>query len=168
MALPPVSAYEISIHLPRVGQDPAAQAMMSARLIFQSTCPVWGRTLRYAGDELMVVLISIHLPRVGQDQPSVQIAGHLAHFNPPAPCGAGQGGTTIATKTSNDFNPPAPCGAGQRLCIRHGLRYDFNPPAPCGAGQHKFTKNSLVIYATQTNRSVCVQSWQNSICTVLP
>ena len=37
-----------------------------------------------------------------------------------------------------------------------------------GQDQHKFTKNSLVIYATQTNQSVCVRSWQNSICTVLP
>ena len=33
------------------------------------------------------------------------------HFNPPAPCGAGQR-PEIYLCTTNHFNPPAPCGAG--------------------------------------------------------
>ena len=58
--------YQISIHLPRVGQDMAAILYRYAQHKFQSTCPVWGRTIdkfQYSPDDV----ISIHLPRVGQD-----------------------------------------------------------------------------------------------------
>ena len=78
----------ISIHLPRVGQDAderrrpaggqnfnppapcgAGRSMATIFLwimLFQSTCPVWGRT-KMGRILTRGILISIHLPRVGQD-----------------------------------------------------------------------------------------------------
>lgn len=126
------------------GRDTYSSFGPMFRQIFQPTCPV-GRDDDSAGFRVKVV-ISIHTPRRARRRMARR-----------------------STSLSMDFNPPAPCGAGP---VPHPLLPTlvlyFNPPAPCGAGQHKFTKNSLVIYATQTNRSVCVRSWQNSICTVLP
>ena len=112
---------------------------------FQSTCPVWGRTqiYKYVRDPKE---ISIHLPHVGQDVQRPRRKCTPAAFQSTCPMWGRTSPTRLPGRTTTHFNPPA----------------------PCGAGQHKFTKNSLVIYATQTNRSVCVRSWQNSICTVLP
>ena len=170
------------------GRTPSAAGFTSWRSAFQSTCPVWGRTA-LAYDIYLKGRISIHLPRVGQDgfyQPS---ADSVSDFNPPAPSGAGPGAIRQDTQRIRNFNPPAPSGqdrrrqsasCGDMISIhlprvgrtprfwtrRPAIR--FQSTCPEWAGLHKFTKNSLVIYATQTNRSVCVRSWQNSMCTVLP
>ena len=209
--------------------------MIDQQIVFQSTCPVWGRTKKRKKSQLPSLnfnppapcgagrslglrvqaaeRISIHLPRVGQDRTSACRRRRRAYFNPPAPCGAGrcplaskkerrkisihlprveqdyyvvgsgrqplqfQSTCPVWGRTRRQLYRPSPRAISIHLPRvgqdRVGRIYDrramhFNPPAPCGAGQHKFTKNSLVIYATQTNRSVCVRSWQNSICTVLP
>ena len=82
--------------------------------------------------------------------------GRFHHFNPPAPCGAGQqrqgtrhivvtfqstrpvrGGTQSGagrTCRKRYFNPPAPCGAGRFSRGSATRPQYFNPPAPCGAG----------------------------------
>ena len=44
--------------------------------IFQSTCPVWGRTVSSANGAARLLRISIHLPRVGQD---VGLINRLIH-----------------------------------------------------------------------------------------
>ena len=81
--------HQISIHLPRVGQDGTASPSHAQAPRFQSTCPVWGRTRtrgpkrnrRKTFQSTCPVWgrttaarrstgrsqISIHLPRVGQD-----------------------------------------------------------------------------------------------------
>ena len=202
-------------------------------LLFQSTCPVRGRT----GDDMgggkgfndfnppapcgagpyiiprrlvNTFCISIHLPRAGQDTSPISFFSSCMNFNPPAPCGAGPS-HRIHPAPQSYFNPPAPCGAGPPVYVpvsstcgisihcpvrgrtrikpealpvptisihlpRAGQdghparaparRLHFNPPAPCGAGQHKSTKTNTSIYAKQINRSICIRSCEAAIYAV--
>ncbi len=59
------------------------------RRLFQSTCPVRGRTLAHLDASGYEIPISIHLPRAGQDRAASFFMSGSSYFNPPAPCGAG-------------------------------------------------------------------------------
>ena len=88
MVNPLVMSEDISIHLPRAGQDQAGVQAAAQTEGFQSTCPVRGRTK--SQDELAQSnWISIHLPRAGQDAQGRMGSSNRRNFNPPAPCGAG-------------------------------------------------------------------------------
>ena len=104
--------------------------------LFQSTCPVWGRT-------------------VLQLRPD----GERGYFNPPAPCGAGRPSGSVSLPTTRHFNPPAPCGAGRRRRQQRGRHLDFNPPAPCGAGLPKpsvfSSAESISIHLPRVGQDVC-------------
>ena len=56
---------DVSIHAPRVGRDYGV-AQFRAQLLFQSTRPVWGATVKDA-HIVVAVIVSIHAPRVGRD-----------------------------------------------------------------------------------------------------
>ncbi len=58
--------WQISIHIPRVGDDGYREAMSSEYKVFQSTSPVWGMTFDIETTRLPEI-ISIHIPRVGDD-----------------------------------------------------------------------------------------------------
>ena len=97
----------ISIHLPRVGQDLGPWPCPDPVDVFQSTCPVWGRTRRR------------------HDRPALD-----DDFNPPAPCGAGR---CCGWKPPNhrcNFNPPAPCGAGHSIPRRQADRHAISIHLP--------------------------------------
>ena len=58
---------QISIHIPRVGDDVVIASDEWGIRLFQSTSPVWGMT----ADALLrsgFPCISIHIPRVGDDE----------------------------------------------------------------------------------------------------
>ena len=127
---------------------------MMMALLFQSTRPVWGATLRKRREKVSA-MISIHAPRVGRDGWIHRLHQAQGYFNPRAPCGARlicKGGL----HRQSNFNPRAPCGARRKqivvtitdddisihaprvgrdpiftqqiICQKH-----FNPRAPCGA-----------------------------------
>ena len=58
---------EISIHIPRVGDDGRQAPPVTAGKIFQSTSPAWGMTAAMC-EYAMGCRISIHIPRVGDDR----------------------------------------------------------------------------------------------------
>ena len=58
---------EISIHIPRVGDDKPAGGCGDGSEEFQSTSPVWGMT-QLAKPSSDCSQISIHIPRVGDDK----------------------------------------------------------------------------------------------------
>ena len=161
------------------GEGPESAKRLHVGTIFQSTLPVWGGTF-VAQDMLPNVRISIHPPRVGRDNPRAVVCsdacqfqstlpvwgGTRGHpptrplpggdFNPPSPCGEGQGrppakkggagfqstlpvwgGTeTLYVQSSGkpNFNPPSPCGEGLGMAENRKRPEDFNPPSPCGEG----------------------------------
>ena len=57
---------QISIHVPRVGDDSSNFSAISAISQFQSTSPAWGTTFTEFVNALTSI-ISIHVPRVGDD-----------------------------------------------------------------------------------------------------
>ena len=57
---------EISIHIPRVGDDGVGGNRNVAGTLFQSTSPVWGMTTPQEERDAFDA-ISIHIPRVGDD-----------------------------------------------------------------------------------------------------
>ena len=61
-----IPIYCISIHAPRVGSDFIRLVIFALTLVFQSTLPVWGATVKIRAGGLNSV-ISIHAPRVGSD-----------------------------------------------------------------------------------------------------
>ena len=107
--------------------------------------------------QLEIACISIHPSRVGWDWASSGRGQSGLNFNPPIPCGMGQGTTTASMEVGDisihpsrvgwdchvsklppyaaHFNPPIPCGMGHLtvswnpVCGKH-----FNPPIPCGMG----------------------------------
>ena len=75
------------------------------------------------------------------------------HFNPPAPCGAGQRRHHLAELVLY-FNPPAPCGAGRLPTRGRRAQAHFNPPAPCGAGlaDHALHEGAILFQSTRPLR----------------
>ena len=147
----------ISIHPPRAGRDSRTRQSHSRSRISIHP-PRAGRDSAKACQGILRRAISIHPPRAGRDgrkpsglmyskifQSTRPVRGGTSfpppaiwpyhHFNPPAPCGAGQSMQSMSTlQLPISIHPPR---AGRDL-LRHrgrGLRRDFNPPAPCGAGR---------------------------------
>ena len=128
------AALEISIHAPLAGCDSFAIIGLIARLIFQSTHPLRGATLRCPiegnGDA-----ISIHAPLAGCDRLQFTIADLRIHFNPRTPCGVRRS-CLFVLSGNNNFNPRTPCGVRLRVYFNPRIKYNyFNPRTPCGVRQ---------------------------------
>ena len=99
---------EISIHIPRVGDDAWKWTITESSPRFQSTSPVWGMTCQDCRREYWTVIsihiprvgddderpvrgadyaISIHIPRVGDDEDTMEPFCSVCDFNPHPPCG---------------------------------------------------------------------------------
>ena len=76
----------ISIHVPRVEDDPTSEVQERLNTQFQSTSPVWRTTLRPSAAQRPPA-ISIHVPRVEDDIDERQLVDELHNFNPRPPCG---------------------------------------------------------------------------------
>ena len=78
---------DISIHVPRVGDDKAAPYVYKVKNKFLSTSPAWGTTCRLMISHCFPICISIHVPRVGDDFiPCTAYDGNI-HFYPRPPRG---------------------------------------------------------------------------------
>ena len=62
------STRDISIHVPRVGDDLLRYVRKQGMSIFLSTSPVWGTTFGRHSKRVVMHQISIHVPRVGDDE----------------------------------------------------------------------------------------------------
>ena len=86
---------QISIHPPRAGRD-CRRGNRYRRTSISIHPPRAGRDSFAAGD-MMTEEISIHPPRAGRDNKGISVNPSIIHFNPPAPCGAGQQSCTKFT-----------------------------------------------------------------------
>ena len=68
------------------GERHEAVEMVTERMEFQSTLPVWGATLCTL-PVVKIAVISIHAPRVGSDGYYYSKFPRVCHFNPRSPCG---------------------------------------------------------------------------------
>ena len=154
---------KISIHSARVGGDSILSTSVPiAKLIFQSTPPVWAETHQISLIE-KVQLISIHSARVGGDMPtffladvgaisihSARVGGDCpssfpalfhANFNPLRPCGRR---LTTSTKRGCirlfQSTPPVWAETGYLILLLLLFVY-FNPLRPCG--RRLFRKNVI-------------------------
>ena len=122
---------DISIHIPRVGDDYNPYMHSSNLVLFQSTSPVWGMTImlpisvktssisihipRVGDDPGFVPLldentsISIHIPRVGDDF-SAKYAADLPGISIHIPRVGDDACATAPGASSMYFNPHPPCG----------------------------------------------------------
>ena len=124
----------ISIHPPRAGRDQVGAFANRENAEFQSTRPVRGGTFGPKAPAKKPKKFQSTRPVRGGTAIFRSKAVRRCHFNPPAPCGAGQSNAAIIA-ISKDFNPPAPCGAGRVPPAElYSCPVNFNPPAPCGAG----------------------------------
>ena len=98
-----------SIHLPRVGRDPARSAD-GAKERISIHSPRVGRDRGVFAGSVVFDKISIHSPRVGRDRLPSAVFSKVCYFNPLAPCGARRRQSAGRTHRG-DFNPLAPCGA---------------------------------------------------------
>ena len=57
----------ISIHVPRMGDDAPATPLGALAVRFLSTSPVWGTTADVYSQAITSISISIHVPRMGDD-----------------------------------------------------------------------------------------------------
>ena len=82
-----MACVNISIHIPRVGDDlwfscnPAAPGVISIHI------PRVGDDMRRSTSSRMSAEISIHIPRVGDDPVVAYLPVPVFHFNPHPPCG---------------------------------------------------------------------------------
>ena len=77
----------ISIHAPREGSDVACISLPVTVILFQSTPPARGATLRYGITWLFCKRISIHAPREGSDNSGSAVSLPCRNFNPRPPRG---------------------------------------------------------------------------------
>ena len=76
----------ISIHIPRVGDDRQEQGGDHAEMI-SIHIPRVGDDLQVPENRRRVQQISIHIPRVGDDDIGADMELLIADFNPHPPCG---------------------------------------------------------------------------------
>ena len=76
----------ISIHVPRVGDDPPPVPANAFNFVFQSTSPVWGTTPVYP-QAVFWSLFQSTSPVWGTTSLSSAAAAFMSHFNPRPPCG---------------------------------------------------------------------------------
>ncbi len=81
----------ISIHPPRAGWDQEARKRQEQRHQISIHPPRAGWDMRDAEGEEASTQISIHPPRAGWDSQILVAIGDRNNFNPPTPCGVGQG-----------------------------------------------------------------------------
>ena len=74
------------------GEGPIISASFFLRLLFQSTLPMRGGTIVVCSNGTDYV-ISIHPPHAGRDEEFQTWGPVRKDFNPPSPCGEGQGGS---------------------------------------------------------------------------
>ena len=156
-----IARIDISIHVPRVGDDMTFFQCVAFLLLFQSTSPVWGTTglvdTKEDGKK-----ISIHVPRMGDDRWLFFLHPVSNYFNPRPPHGGRQLRSTANVKVKHDFNPRPPRGGrlmGFLMSFRilifqstspaWGTTYqwgmlfvgvaNFNPRPPRG-GRHEFRR----------------------------
>ena len=124
-------------------------------LIFQSTLPVRGATLRRSrsrpsasyfnprspcGERRVGVarlahglIISIHAPRAGSDRRPCGRARRSRYFNPRSPCGERRRASGRCCSRPGYFNPRSPCGERRKTRTSFpSFKRDFNPRSPCG------------------------------------
>ena len=99
---------DISIHIPRVGDDISKALRCYFLASFQSTSPVWGMT-RLSIITLRGIRISIHIPRVGDDASrgilfsDFGISIHIPRVGDDT-------GLPARSASNAHFNPHPPCG----------------------------------------------------------
>ena len=149
----PAFSRDISIHAPRVGSDCHFWLFPAARVVFQSTLPVWGATHDIP---LLPVELCDFNPRSPCGERRLFLFGKLdvRDFNPRSPCGERPlkaFATAIAkgfqstlpvwgatkpvfsmAETVEHFNPRSPCGERQDHRDAVPCPGDFNPRSPCG------------------------------------
>ena len=147
----------ISIHVPRAGDDDVERSVNRPEYRFQSTSPVRGTTLR-RGERALQEPISIHVPRAGDDSHAISDVNNLQNFNPRPPCGgrlaqtvSNADGTQISIhvpRAGDDvrsfaissfkpgFQSTSPVrGTTQTKTSSWQCTRNFNPRPPCG-GRH--------------------------------
>ena len=105
---------QISIHVPRAGDDVTREKTTKLQLI------------------------SIHVPRAGDDFQPTFLRSPGCNFNPRPPCG-GRPRCGESPQTSCNFNPRPPCGGRQASSVGEVRVRNFNPRPPCG-GRRDLTK----------------------------
>ena len=125
-----IAAMYVSIHAPRVGSDCCGATIMYRAVVFQSTLPVWGATVKVRM-ALQVTPVSIHAPRVGSDEKALPRRRYGKCFNPRSPCGERRASGTPGS-TDQSFNPRSPCGERQDHMPLGYAQRCFNPRSPCG------------------------------------
>ena len=109
LALHFAQAGQISIHVPRAGDDTSAGFLSVLDQRFQSTSPVRGTThLQLISS--FAIPISIHVPRAGDDQPITHSVHEMINFNPRPPCGGRRRDRIARARNYLHFNPRPPCG----------------------------------------------------------
>ena len=97
------------------GERPAWADAPEAGVVFQSTLPMRGATLR-DGKGAAGLLISIHTPHAGSDRISDQYNRYLRDFNPHSPCGERRCTHLRKFISDTNFNPHSPCGERRTRC----------------------------------------------------
>ena len=152
-----VFLFYISIHVPRVEDDPRPFCEPPSVCRFQSTSPVWRTT--YTSPILLFGSADFNpRPPCGGRLYYSNFAANAEHFNPRPPCGGRLFPYDLVNAVSKNFNPRPPCGGRPlltatgrltrlfqstspvwRTTLRtvrpHMLYDDFNPRPPCG-GRH--------------------------------
>ena len=119
------------------------------KLTFQSTRPVWGGTEGVLV-ALRIPVISIHPPRVGRDDVirrkdrRASISIHPPRVGRDAAPGFRRAGT-------RHFNPPAPCGAGQAcdLILREKIKFQSTRPVWGGTTAWANSASCLIFQSTR-------------------
>ena len=124
-----IATAAISIHVPREGHDLTLMAILSSRLLFQSTCPARGTTAICKSFLAEAVRISIHVPREGHDKISLQQYSTKLNFNPRAPRGARPFCKDFA-RTGGEFQSTCPARGTTKsqVCRRPGLWISIHVP----------------------------------------
>ncbi len=122
----------VSIHAPRVGSDLTQSGLSRpAKVLFQSTLPVWGATCLASWDTFHRP-VSIHAPRVGSDDCILLYKPRTTCFNPRSPCGERQPGTWPTSRYwSVSIHAPRVGSDAVRRLLQHWMD-SFNPRSPCG------------------------------------
>ena len=114
------------------GARPALSYHELTARVFQSTCPVGGKTLPHISAGKYRLIISIHLPRGGQDGHLLGRCAVLGQISIHLPRGGQDPKNALALTPYSYFNPLAPWGA--RPCTHlHVQRPDpFQSTCPVG------------------------------------
>ena len=134
----------VSIHAPRVGCDGSNEKIATERNKFQFTHPVWGATIRWFWDHL-IIGVSIHAPRVGCDQwhRTLYMQDKMFQFTHPV---WGATPFNIRYKASNNwfqFTHPV-WGATFSHIKLFLLNGSFNSRTPCGVRPVSLPLSALI------------------------